>query len=627
MSAQRPQPTDHDPTPGRSLTRRQAIQSLAAAGTIGAGVAASSGTGAADEGGWGGTGICSDYSSINVACQAGAAANAARNGLGMLFGSSDGDSDQFEEYLEDETLRIHGDAYRHGLTAEGSFDTTLTWVKDNVSLLEGRAYIRGLLRAYDAVEDENATRDEAIAAGKAGVDEIYSVPQREIIEEFHLHIRETNQYVDQMRNLYQDDSLDGRVLDHFYWELRSASTYNSDDEDYKWDVRGKYESQTDGTAYELFDGTTLETFSPYYNFEAGTNGISSIATGLIHIPALKEYASPVNEDDQLAYHSRLDGFSGFSVEVRPFDAAEYRSVYDEEFDAVDGRQVLYETEPFNDAANALLNAHQTAVDNVEAFIDQEYAKLVDGEIDREEIQSLDTMVEDISDDEPLAWVNTHLAMLGNSPSESFTTVKFGERTGWDESAGEHPDDPEYHPDDDDMIGLEVDGSLHFDTPPSNPLEVGETYTAKSIAGDVTPNITFSYGFKDDEGNERANIIQLADDREFTVTSAERLDDNGEVEEVDEITFSSSLPTETPTDYDELHTRLDEMDQFQREVLEKQQQLIEQLAKDDDDDGPGWPGVPDLPDGAAGQWLGLGIVGVVVLAVIGIVTDLVPGLGE
>ncbi|MFC7236841.1 hypothetical protein ACFQS4_00985 [Saliphagus sp. GCM10025317] len=111
--------------------------------------------------------------------------------------------------------------------------------------------------------------------------------------------------------------------------------------------------------------------------------------------------------------------------------------------------------------------------------------------------------------------------------------------------------------------------------------------------------------------------------------AKQVNEDGDLVDTDSITFTDhTLQTETPTDYDEVHDRLDEYEEFQKELLERQYELVETMAEDDETDTNVSIGFPSFGLGGEGAGLlGIGIIGVVVLAVVGIVTDLIPGLGN
>ncbi|WP_254861733.1 hypothetical protein [Halovivax gelatinilyticus] len=490
------------------------------------------------------------------------AGHTAKDGINWLFGSSDDQDDERQEYLENEFLRIHGDMYRDALSSYGSMQTTTTWVRDNAELLEGRAYIRALLRAYDEIQQESATRAEAIDAGADAVGEIYATSEAQVHNEYALHVRDIWSKLQQLQHVIDEGG-------GSWSEAISADVYG-----YVLDIASVEEN--DGLRHQLVDGSELDVFSidiettgdNNYLTAAGYDGNDSVIIG--------------GEGDR-------DGIETPTLEVHPFDDAEYRNVYDSTFDRVDGDAVYIENEIF-ETIDIIRDTHDDVVTNVEAFIDEEYEAMVDDEISRSRLETLESRVESISDDEPLAWVNAHLGLLGKGPAAEYTTVEFGLLTETDylDNEEEYPYDPE----DDPFNGREYAGTLYADPQPDEPVEVGETYTAEDFGGDVTTH--FSMTFEDDGDVGR---FEFEPDREFTVTEAHRLDEDGDLVETDEITFTTGMPTETPTDYGDLHDRLDSAEEFQLEILEAQYELIEEMAEGDDPiiDIGGIPGVGAVRD--------------------------------
>ncbi|MFC7232175.1 hypothetical protein ACFQMM_13725 [Saliphagus sp. GCM10025308] len=154
-----PRPTNEEAYHhGWTLSRRRMLQATAGAATAGALGATASIPAAAQSSGI----IIGNWGTSNP--------------LAWMFGDDD-DDEEYEEYLENEVLRIHGDMYRYGVEETASTETALTWLTDNVTNLEGKAYIEGLKSAYRAIQDDGATRQEAIDEATKTVDVTYSIPQ------------------------------------------------------------------------------------------------------------------------------------------------------------------------------------------------------------------------------------------------------------------------------------------------------------------------------------------------------------------------------------------------------------------------------------------------------------------
>ncbi|MFC7236865.1 hypothetical protein ACFQS4_01120 [Saliphagus sp. GCM10025317] len=177
------------------------------------------------------------------------------------------------------------------------------------------------------------------------------------------------------------------------------------------------------------------------------------------------------------------------------------------------------------------------------------------------------------------------------------------------------------------------GTVYIDPGPDDSLEVGEAYTPAGIGDTMgaaeAPIVTFSFSFETEDGKKGGAFVEFEEHREFTVIEAKQVNEDGDLVDTDSITFTDhTLQTETPTDYDEVHDRLDEYEEFQKELLERQYELVETMAEDDETDTNVSIGFPSFGLGGEGAGLlGIGIIGVVVLAVVGIVTDLIPGLGN
>ncbi|WP_238709223.1 hypothetical protein [Natronorubrum halophilum] len=615
-----PQPTAHEVAPGCSLDRRTFLQGTATAAAIAAGGAASSGTASAQSlmpigAGWG-----------------------AGDALGWLFGSDGDDDEEHEEYLENEILRIHGDTYRYGVETQARTGTSLTWVQDNAELLEGRAYIEGLKAAYREIQEQGASRQDAIDAATAKVDEVYSTPLEEIVNESHLVLRSIRDRWQRL-HLALDEAGDYSEPADYEEYYRLASTYGSSDEsaggitDLDHDVSDM--------VYDLPDGSTISapTFAiEFDNGQSATGATRDVGElGNIGLPAL----DPTPEDDgEEIYKMRdSDDANGWfvvetlEIEIKEFDDAEYRNVYDNEFGRdgeVAGAQLLWSHNDWNAAIQSVLDALNTASTNVETMVDNVYEQIVDDELSYEEIQTFTSLSDDAPEDDPHALVNAHLSMLGQTPSTTHNTITIGPLTDPDDEG------PEANEDVAAIEGKTISGTLYIDPGPDGDLQVGETYTPADLTDLVSettaaPTVLFSTTVvvENSEGEqvEQTGFVEFEDTREFTIDSAQGLNEDGEIVDTDSVTFTDNdLTTETPTDYEEVHDRLDEFEQFQKELLEQQYELVEEMNSDDDTEVD--LTVPNPLDdlGEGGALLGLGLIGVVVLAVIGVVTDLIPGLG-
>jgi len=559
-----------------SLGRRDFAKGLAAAGAISAGGLASSGTvAAADE---------HEYCLANDGdhgCALDGGIETVQKAIGWLTGSG-GDDDPVEEYNGNEWLRIHGDAYLEAIETYASNQTTTTWLEDNAQYSEGAAYTSALKTALREIKENAATRTEAQDAAEQAVLDHYSVAQREMIEEFHLHLRRYRRQLELLDGMQSE--VDSTLTDVLHLADTPEQMNHLDESG--GDLH-TFDPGVSQVTYDLLNGETVDVPSMRLDFDIGESGTGWYPDEYEGVLALNNFSPQSPSDNTLIQHknsdeSVWDPATKVTLFVDSFDRATYNNVYDASIpeSAVDGQQVFVDLNMWNDVATTLLSTKDAAVSNVRTFIDNVYDDVVDSDLTYEDIVTHEMLVKDASDDDPLARANAHLGLIGHSPANSHTTIRFPDlldgssdnetNTTNTTVGGEYT----YA----DLGTDELEGTIFVRPQPTDPIEVGKQYTVSDLGGDSTVEVMLTYATVDADGNRTANMIELEQSDTFEIVEAKRLNDNGELVSVDQIEFSGSAPTETPTNYDEMHQKLDQMETFNKEVLAQQRKLIEKMAE-------------------------------------------------
>uniref|UniRef100_A0A7D6CMN3 Envelope protein N-terminal domain-containing protein n=1 Tax=Natrinema zhouii TaxID=1710539 RepID=A0A7D6CMN3_9EURY len=122
----------------------------------------------------------------------------------------------------------------------------------------------------------------------------------------------------------------------------------------------------------------------------------------------------------------------------------------------------------------------------------------------------------------------------------------------------------------------------------------------------------AYNYTNENGEKKGAFTQIESPTTFVkVTDA----DGNDVE-----TFEPESQNIQTADVEALKKELEQ-------VREEQKRLQEEAQEEKEDDGPLFGGLFDGGLEGGGGLLGLGLIGIVILAVVGIVTDAVPGLGN
>ena len=122
----------------------------------------------------------------------------------------------------------------------------------------------------------------------------------------------------------------------------------------------------------------------------------------------------------------------------------------------------------------------------------------------------------------------------------------------------------------------------------------------------------------------ADISTVVQDGSDYVLESTALSDGEAIENVELV---PPVNTSRQHDYVADETQIDlEETRAQMQALRQQQDDLEEALNNDGSSGPG-PIFPNIGlSGSGGRWLGLGLIGLVVLAVVGFVTDMIPGVG-
>ncbi|SDK70735.1 hypothetical protein [Natronorubrum texcoconense] len=326
-----------------------------------------------------------------------------------------------------------------------------------------------------------------------------------------------------------------------------------------------------------------------------------------------------NYDYELFYHAESGG-AGVSDEIYghfdPFEVAEYQDgrtgAYIEEpdpedydienpeeygdYDYVDGYQQIFDSDEYADVYEAIHDGYDQALSEVEALLETHYDGIEAGDLSIQDMLSPSAMDETIAEAESWGELALYFRQLGLAEAEAPVVLEV------DTSGVDEVEDDEQ----------ELEGLLGWTVPSA----VEDTYIP--IGTQINPStypgeFRMAAEWEGEDGETDADMLSLVGP--FTVTEVDESISGAEYLHFDEreVVQSDTDPERAAEIYTE----------HQEAEAQAREQTIEVVV----DDGGSGVDIPNPFDGDAGGLMGLGLIGVVLLAVIGIVTDLVPGLGE
>ncbi|SEQ03709.1 hypothetical protein [Natrinema salaciae] len=568
MAAQSPQPTELDAA-GSGMTRRGLFKRAAIAG--GTMVAAPA---AVDQ-------FAPRYSPIGRAAAfphllVGVAALAAASYIAGRYDGSDIEGVQgameFEDHLEiyNEAREIH----------EVSDPELLASLKRDARNLQDAVREAAIMTMYESVAT-GASRSEARVAAEEAVAGRFAVPQESIATRVNSISEGIIQSAIDLGVLYSANPYTGR------------SATNPENHG---DLRERQ--------VELHDGSTVPLM--FLN-KTGGNTDNQIEWDPFNTPGTSNYEG--------------GNYDFVVVGVEEPDPANYDGVNADDYDLdhVDGRQPIANADEYADVLAEIQDGYNGVMNEIDALLDTHYDGIAAGDLSVAEMLSTDAMLDVVAEAESWQEAALYFRALGLSEAVEPGRVSFdvsevetpdggGNETDGNTTDNNSTDNATDLPDD----GVATyDGKLAWsisDEVQGSELPVGSQIIPESYPGDFY----MALEYEDSDGNMVGEVVHLT--TPFTI---EGTNGGGNVlpfEARDVVTSDTD-----PSDAQEIF----------RENRKSEQQAREQTIEVVIDESGG--GGPLFPDGfgleGGGQWLGLSIIGVVVLAVVGIVTDAIPGMGN
>lgn len=501
-----------------------------------------------------------------------------------------------EEYDHLEKLSIWSDAIDNAVTNHADQMMLRTLVSDLKHYKESDAYRAGVRAALREIE-AGAGEDEYLEAVEKAVQEDLSSIQEGLINQFHLQqTRLTNFMMDveALAEVDPDDLLDKGAGTSGYSGAGSFSVSTIERKD------------SVEVEYTLLDGSTLtkSTYEMYHS--SGSSELSGHRSGSntwpLHIEAAetdaaeREYAITASNypDEHIDPHGfYIDGMDEDAIEEAEADGIEVPD------GAQDGPFPLLEIDEWEDSYSEIQDFAESTVEEVAEFIDGIYDDLVEGDLTSEDILTSMDFGDMAADQQTFPYAAAHLASLGIPMSESTVTLEF-------------PDVLE------DGEPVRSTGNLFANPLPPSGFNVGSTYDPETLDIDIW----YAYHTVDENGDQSSEVTRLED--RFTVVKAQEITDDGEVAEVDEISYSHRVPADVPTDYDDVVATSEATSDLERELDQQQREIVVELEGDSGDGllggGGGWPSLGD-----GDQWFGLALLLGVGTLIVALATDVLDNL--
>lgn len=193
-----------------------------------------------------------------------------------------------------------------------------------------------------------------------------------------------------------------------------------------------------------------------------------------------------------------------------------------------------------------INSIATTVESeIDTWVTEIYPKYEAGDVNLDNLVTADMLQATSSEQNDLSNVTADFASLG-IPINNRTTLTI------EIVAGENS-------------GTIIDGNLAVQNPPTDGFIVGDTYDPANITGPVW----LMYDRTTDSGEVEGDVYQL--ESQFKVIDAEGYDG----EPVSNVTFEEKTQERYSTDIQELNAQLDKLAEYQQEIQEERDALIEE----------------------------------------------------
>ena len=464
---------------------------------------------------------------------------------------------------------LQSDAHANGNGVQESWESTYiltgNYLQDTpvIASLEGKQAIANSW-------ENNVSQTNASDNVNESINEYYANLEVQILEEYSAH----NAQMAYLSNQTIRDSDSPEDFFHQSGFTVTGSTYSYD--------HGYLQGYTGSATYTLSNGTSHDYETPVLYYESDGDWVQ-------------------NESVWLSTYSESSGHfilnEGKSNEANWEGGVQVMNV--PEFNL--SSEEVYAHQEVVERLNEIESQRQTALNNFDPqMVDSMYTALDNGEITPEDLRGAEGMVRYLSGDSNVSEerykIATHAVLDLEQPDLNMTMkVQYEGATSYEMVEKNGSRVRNYT----DYVNTTYKGLLFSGETPTDGFVTGETYDTGALNGSqliVTQNDTTHFY----DGNFTIEKMFDGDGNEV---------DNASWENPDYSTYSS-----------------DEYVKLLEKIAEQQKQIEEQKEDEEDDSGINI-GLPFDLGANGGELLGIGIIVLVVLSVVGFVTDQIPGLGN
>ncbi|WP_149782213.1 hypothetical protein [Natrinema hispanicum] len=317
--------------------------------------------------------------------------------------------------------------------------------------------------------------------------------------------------------------------------------------------------------------------------------------------------------DPFGIGSEPDTNSARELVIKPPDPANYNNVNADDYDLshVNGNQTVVTHSDYKSVVTAIHDAHSAVMNEVESLLSIHYDNISAGDLSLDEMLSTGAMLDVVA--EATSWQDAALYFRSLGVPEAVEPGRIsidpadvesvqdsdGNTTNTTDSTTDLPDEPQ-------SFDGKIAWSLSTEVE-GNELPVGAKIDPETYPGDFYAAVEW----QDVDGNMQADVLHLVDP--FTIEGVNSGSDVLKFEQRDVVTSDTSPD------------KAKDIFKQNRESEEQARKQTTEVVLEDDGPGPLFSG--DILGGSGGQLLGLGIIGVAILAVVGFVTDALPGTGN
>ena len=242
-----------------------------------------------------------------------------------------------------------------------------------------------------------------------------------------------------------------------------------------------------------------------------------------------------------AYDSAVDSQYGISNNVSYANTLRVQPV------DTGSEETIFDRTQYANLWGDIQSIASTVETEINSWVDGIYSSYSSGDVNLDELVTADMLAATASEQNDLSNVTADFASLG-IPINDRTTLTI------EIVAGENS-------------GTVIEGNLSVKNPPEDGFIVGDTYDPENITGPVW----LMYDRTTDSGETEGDVYQLQN--KFKVIDAEDYEGNP----VSNVTFEEKTQERYSTDIEELNAQLDKLAEYQQEIQEERDALIEEEA--------------------------------------------------